>query len=256
MNPQLERPPPPYAQIADRYRRMIHDGQLPEGARLPSVLAIASEFGVSSTTAARALATLQGEGLIHTSPRGSRVAGLAAKGVTPQTRIVKSRHDGVTSVPAESHRVTAAEVIPAPAYIADYLDLADDDRQVVRREWVTSESGVPRILTVTWYPAALAADVPELLSDDPGKVGLIVGRVEGVTGPAAKGRDWMHGRGADHREATALQLPTGTPILASAWMYWTREGRLIEYGEFVLPPRHTLSYPYDLSQSEVENYYQ
>ena len=236
---------------------MIHDGQLPEGARLPSVLGIAQEFSVSSATAARALGILQGEGLIYTSPRGSRVAGEASKGVTPQSRVVKSRHDGLTSITAESYRVTAAEITDhPPAYIRDYLDLADDDGRVVRREWITSESGHPRILTVTWYPAALAASVPELLSDDPGNVGLILGRVENVTGATARGRDWMHGRGADHREATALQLPTGTPVLAATWMYWTREGRLIEYGEFVLPPRHTLSYPYELSASEVESYYQ
>jgi GntR family transcriptional regulator len=255
MNPQLERPPPPYVQIADRYRRMIHDGQLPEGTRLPAVPALAREYGVSNATAGRALAVLQGEGLIYTSPRGSVVAGQAVKGLSPQTRLLKSRHDGTTAAQGETHRVTAAGLVTnPPAYVRDYLD-TDDPPAVIRREWITSEGDGPRILTVTWYPAALADQVPDLLSTDPESVGLILGHVEGIIGQAAKGRDWIHGRGADYREATALQLPTGTPVLAGTWMYWTRDGALIEYGEYVLPPRHTLSYPYDLTDPEMRDYY-
>jgi GntR family transcriptional regulator len=251
MNPQLDRSPPQYVQIADFYRGLIHDGTLPEGTRLPSVVDMAREFGVSTATAARALAALQGEGLIHSSPRGSRVAGAAAKGITPQSRVVQSRHTGLTSTPAESHDVTAAGIVTAPPYVADYLDL-DDAADVCRREWVTSERGVPRILTVTWYPPQLAAQVPDLLSVDPGKAGQMLGLVEQVTGPVADGRDWMHGRGADLREATALGLPPSTPILAVTWMYWTAGGRLIEYGESCLIPRHTLSYPYRVTGGEAE----
>jgi GntR family transcriptional regulator len=67
-----------------------------------------------------------------------------------------------------------------------------------------------------------------------------------------RGRDWMHGRGADHREATALQIPMSTPILAGTWMYWAADGRLVEYGEYVLPPRHTLSYPYEVDSGATD----
>lgn len=248
MTPQLDRPRPQYVQIADFYRRLIHDGTLPEGSRLPSVIETAREFDVSTATAARALAALQGEGLIHSSPRGSRVAGEAAKGITPQSRIMKSRRNGLTSTPAESHHVTAAGIVTAPPYIADYLDL--DEPAACRREWVTSERGMPRILTVTWYPPQLAAQVPDLLSADPEKIGVMLGLVEQVTGAVARGRDWMHGRGADMREATALQLPPSTPILALTWMFWTAGGRLAEYGESCLTPRHTLSYPYPVTTGE------
>lgn len=252
MNPQLERPPPPYAQIADHYRQMIHDGTMPEGARLPSVLDIARQFHVSAATAAKAIAQLQVEGLVWSSPRGSWVAGADAKASSPQTRVIRSRHDtGTTAGTGETHEVTAAERTNAPAYVSELLGL-DDPPEVIRREWITSEDGVPRVLTVTWYPAELGGQVPELESTAPEDVGPMLGRIEAVTGPAARGRDFMHARGADHREAAALRIPTGSAILAGTWLLWTDDGRLIEYGEYVLPPRHTLSYPYEVPARETD----
>jgi GntR family transcriptional regulator len=252
MNPQLDRPPPPYAQIADHYRQQIHDGTLTEGARLPSVLDIARQFSVSAATAAKAIAQLQVEGLIFSSPRGSWVAGADAKATSPETRVLRSRFaPGTTAGAGETHQVTAAEVINAPAYVSELLGL-DDPPEVVRREWITSENDIPRVLTVTWYPAGLGRQVPELMSTRPEDAGPMLGRVEAVTGPAARGRDFMHARGADHREASALRIPVGTAILAGTWLLWTGDGTLIEYGEYVLPPRHTLSYPYEVPARETD----
>lgn len=249
MNPQIQRPAPPYAQIADHFRRAIHDGTLAEGARLPSVTAAAQEFGVSNATAAKALSQLQVEGLVYSSPRGSWVTATDAKASSPQTRILRSRHGGTTEAASETHEVTAAEMIPAPIYVSELLGL-DDPAEVIRREWITTERGIPRILTVTWYPAALAAEVPELLADRAEDVGVMLRQVEQATGPATQGRDYIHARTADRREAGALSIPPGTAILAGTWLLWAANGSLIEYGEYVLPPRHTLSYPYEVPAAE------
>lgn len=252
MSPQLDRPPPPYAQIADHYRQQIHDGTLAEGTRLPSVLEIARQFGVSAATAAKAIAQLQVEGLIFSSPRGSWVAGADAKATSPQTRILRARIESRTTAGAgETHQVTAAEIMTPPAYVSELLGL-DDPPEVIRREWITSESGIPRVLTVTWYPAGLVGQVPELMSTRPEDVGPMLGRVETATGPAARGRDFIHARVADHREASALRIPVGTAILAGTWLLWAVDGSLIEYGEYVLPPRHTVSYPYEVPAPETD----
>jgi len=230
---------------------MIHDGTLAEGARLPSVTAAAQEFGVSNATAAKALSQLQVEGLVYSSPRGSWVAATAAKASSPQTRAIRSRHGGTTGSASEVHQVTAAEVITAPVYVSELLGL-DAPAEVIRREWITSEADSPRTLTVTWYPAAFAAEVPELLAAEAEGVGLMLRRIEHAIGPAARGRDYLHARTADRREAGALGIPPGTAILAGTWLLWTADGSLIEYGEYVLPPRHTLSYPYDLPAAETD----
>lgn len=246
MSPEIDRPPPPYAQIADYFRQQIHDGTLLEGARLPTLAEIRQQWRVSNATAARALASLQVEGLVWSSPRGSWVAGADAKASSPQTRVIRSRDEiGTTAGAGETHEVTAAELTRAPAYVSELLGL-EDPPEVIRREWITSEDGTPRVLTVTWYPAELGRQVPDLMSTRPEDVGPMLGRVEAVTGPSARGRDFIHARGADHREATAIHVPTGTAILAGTWLLWTDDGGLIEYGEYVLPPRHTLSYPYEV----------
>lgn len=237
-------------QITDHYRQQIHDGELAEGDKLPTVAAIAKDWGVAHATAAKGIGQLQVEGLIITSPRGSFVSAQEAKATTPQDRIARSRRTGVTSSNGETHRVNVAEVITAPTYVAELFAL-DHGSQVVRREWVTIENKTLHTLTVTWHPADLVEAVPDLLSTDASSVGPLLRKIEDVTGSVTRGRDFIHARGADAREASALGLPVGTAIAAGTWLAWSGD-RLVEYGEYCLPPRRTLSYPYDVGGVRVE----
>ncbi|RKN51626.1 GntR family transcriptional regulator, partial [Streptomyces klenkii] len=166
-------------QITDHYRREISDGDLPEGAKLPTVVEISKTWGVAHATAAKAIAQLQVEGLISTSPRGSFVAGKAARALSPHDRLSRLRRTGDGTTVNEQHEVTAAEVIDAPAYVADLLDL-DPGAQVIRREYITSgtDASGPRSLSVTWYPARLADAVPTLLSTDAAHVGTVLADVQ------------------------------------------------------------------------------
>lgn len=244
MPPHISRPPPPYMQITDHYRQQIQDGELAEGARLPTVAAVAADWGVAHATAAKGMAQLQVEGLIVTSPRGSFVASGGANATSPQSRIERLRRTGSVSANGEQNHVNVAEIVKPPTYVAELFAL-EPDALVVRREWVTVENKSLRTLTVTWYPADLAEQVPGLLSTEPSSVGPLLRQIEEVTGTITRGRDYFHARGADAREASALGLPVGTAIAAGTWLAWSGD-RLVEYGEYCLPPRHTLSYPYDV----------
>lgn len=51
----------------------------------------------------------------------------------------------------------------------------------------------------------------------------------------------MHARPADAREASALEQPTGSPILVGAHR-WSDSKGIIEYGEWWIPPRFTIGY--------------
>ncbi|SKA14284.1 Transcriptional regulators [Marinactinospora thermotolerans DSM 45154] len=62
-----------YTRIAETLRRRIADGDLPPGSALPSEAALGQEFRVSRTTVRRALATLEGDGLVTTLPGTGRV---------------------------------------------------------------------------------------------------------------------------------------------------------------------------------------
>ena len=57
------------------------------------------------------------------------------------------------------------------------------------------------------------------------------------------GRDHLRGRAADAREAGALRLPVGSPILAGTHV-WSDDAGVLLYGEWVLPPDQVISYEY------------
>jgi GntR family transcriptional regulator len=243
MSPTVDRQPP-YMQITDHYRRQIQDGDLAEGDRLPSVIAIADEWNVAHATAAKAISQLQVEGLVLTSPRGSFVASAGAKATSPQDRMLRAQRTGSTANGSETHHVNVAEVVKPPTYVAELFAL-EPGETVVRREWVTIEDKALTTLTVTWYPAELADDIDDLFSTGSGYVGPMLYKLQQTTGKITRAQDFMHARGADAREAHALGLPVGAPILAGTWLAWAGD-RLVEYGEYCLPPRHTLTYSYDV----------
>lgn len=64
----------PYRQLAAILRARISSGEYPSGRRLPSIVELMGESGLSAKTVQRALGVLAGEGLIVTVPnRGSFV---------------------------------------------------------------------------------------------------------------------------------------------------------------------------------------
>ncbi|WP_372671582.1 TetR/AcrR family transcriptional regulator [Amycolatopsis kentuckyensis] len=70
-----------YLAIADELRGRIARGELAPGARVPSTRRLATEHGVAMATAAKALALLGQEGLVHAEPRsGTVVAGRNHRG--------------------------------------------------------------------------------------------------------------------------------------------------------------------------------
>lgn len=74
---------PIYAQLMDQLRRRIVSGDLPPGARLPSVRDLAAEAGVNPNTVQRALAEMERLGLV----RSQRTAG---RFVTEDEAVIQS----------------------------------------------------------------------------------------------------------------------------------------------------------------------
>jgi GntR family transcriptional regulator len=72
---QREGPVAPWRQLAALLRERIQSGELPPGARLPSITSLAQEYDLAVTTVQKAVGALKDEGLIVTSPMGTFVAG-------------------------------------------------------------------------------------------------------------------------------------------------------------------------------------
>jgi GntR family transcriptional regulator len=245
MSPRIERVAPQYVQVADHYRRQIVDGELAEGAQLPSVRDLADEWSVASATAARAIGQLQVEGFVTTTPRGTFVQARHRAAGSPRDRLSRVRRGDALTAAAETEHVNVAEMIVAPVYVAELLDLEAGSR-VIRREWISILERQLHMLSVSWFPPELAGSVPELLEARPIHQGGPVARIEQVTGRrVTEARDYYEAREADTREANAIGVRVGSPILAGTYIWGDTDG-VIEYGEFVLPAKRVISYSYDV----------
>jgi GntR family transcriptional regulator len=230
--------------IADAYRRQIIDGDLTPGDKLPTVQALATEHGVSTATVKKALSQLTVEGYIYTSPRqGSYVSDTAYAASSPRDRLERVNRTGSVHGSGETIRVTSAQLVVPPVYVAELYDI-EPGMQVVRREWVTGRGQSRLMLSVSWHPAEFAVQVPDLLSTAPGAANDLITKILTATGRVVThARDDFHARQADKREAGLLGMSEGGTILAGAHR-WSDDLGLIEYGEWCLPALHTIGYEY------------
>lgn len=241
MAPKIQKATPPYVQIADYYRERISTGSMRHGDRLPTVVQIAEQWGCSQGTAHKALRTLRGEGLIDTRQQGSTVIGHRAV-PTPAERV--QRLEAPEGDEVEVNEVGIATMLPS---VGAALGIDSDamNRRVVRRQSISYRDGQPYRLAVMWVPVPFTHDIPELLEDThiPNVVALIAQR----TGREADaGRDYFEGRAADEREANALAIEPGTPVLAGTAV-WRDEAGPVAYLEFVCPPHHSVSNDYRIA---------
>jgi GntR family transcriptional regulator len=242
--PRAQRPVPPYAQIADHYRDAILMGDLQPGLRLPSIAEIADEWGVAKATAAKAITRLQVEGVVYTSPQGTYVSSDDVISRTPGDRIRGPRPRRIAS--GETVTVNAADLVKAPDYVSGLLGRPPGS-EVVRREEVTSLRGHPKMLSVDWIPADSVLLAPDLTSPQPLPDGA-EHFIATVTGRhVTHAQDHLRGRAADAREAAALRLPIGSPVLAGVHV-WSDPDGVILYGEWVMPPDQVISYTYEVAE--------
>ncbi|MCZ2858944.1 GntR family transcriptional regulator [Blastococcus sp. VKM Ac-2987] len=96
-------PIPPYEQIRGQIAALVHGGVLTEGARLPTMRALAADLGVAVGTVARAYSELEAAGLVASRRRTGTVVtgGAPVPGVQDRVRAAAdalaraAREDGV-----------------------------------------------------------------------------------------------------------------------------------------------------------------
>ena len=240
--PDVQRPEPGYVQIANHYRNAILTGELSPGDRLPSINDLASQWHVARETAAKAISRLQVERAVYSTPRGTFVSSDDHITRTPGDRIRGPR----PGRPANGETVTLneASIVLAPNYVAELLGI-EPGNMVIRREEITSLRGRPRMLSVDWIPTGHVMAEAELLGpptpEGPAHV------IETLTGRrVTHAQDHLESREADTREAGALSIPVGSPILAGVHV-WSDTDGVILYGEWVVPPKQVVTYSYEVT---------
>lgn len=240
--PDVERHEPAYVQIANHYRAAILAGELEPGTRLPSITELAEQWHVARATAANAIGRLQVERAVYTSPQGTFVSSDDRITRTPGDRLRGPLPTRIAS--GETVTLNDASIVLAPNYVAEVLGI-EPGSSVIRREEITTLRSRPRMLAVDWIPTGHVMAASQLLSDPTpeGPAHLI----ETVTGQrVSHAQDHLEGRAADAREAAALKLPVGSPILAGVHV-WSSTNGVVLYGEWVMPPNHVITYSYDVT---------
>ena len=248
--PRAERPDPPFVRITDSLRDQIHDGTLRPGDKLPSIKDMAKQWGVATATVAKAITRLQVERAVWSGPQGTFVSGEERISRTPGERIRAARPARPGPGADEEIRVTAAEIVTAPDYVAGLLQI-DPGSQVIRREEITTRRGRARMLAVDWIPAGNVMLGSELLAAKPldGGPERVITTVTGRH--ITHAQDHLEARGAGSRaagsrESDALGIKPGTPILAGAHV-WSDDAGPVLYGEWILPPDVAVSYFYEVT---------
>ncbi|NUR59417.1 MAG: GntR family transcriptional regulator [Catenulispora sp.] len=246
MSPQIERPLPPFEQIAQHFRDKIASGELAEGDRIPSIRQIRADWGVAHATAARVIQTLAAEGLVRTaSGSAGTVVTNREMGYAPRDRAMGVRRWGRIYPPGEHARIVSADLVPAPPAIADALGV-EAGTQVIRRHRITYRGDVPVSASTSWFAGELAETAPLLLATERIKQGT-PGYIEERTGRRAlRGRDQFRPALANDEIAAELAVDPGSPVLIGRNWFRSDDGEVLEYGEYVSHPDRWQTYEYEL----------
>lgn len=244
MSPQLERPQPPYRQMADHYRARIRSGELRQGDRLPSARRLAVDWGVAHATAAKVLSLLRAEGLVRAEPgaSGGTFVDIRQVASTPKDRLDATLSTGEIYPPGESGRITDAGLVEAPADVAEALGVAAGVL-VVRRRRVTCRDDVPVSASTSWF----AEQAPLLLVAEHIPQGTAVYLASCTGRVLATGRDQYAAGVADAQVATALGVSAGDPVrLGRNWIY-DQDGEVVEFGMSVTIAGRWATHEYPIS---------
>ncbi|WP_433599139.1 GntR family transcriptional regulator [Nocardia sp. CA-135953] len=244
MSPTVNRPAPPYLQIAEHFRKLIKNGELAEGTKLPTVAELATGWGVAAGTAAKAITQLRTEGYVTSSNQGTFVS-IAHKQTTGPDRLQMLRATGNGYRPGESVEVISSELTEASAEVATGLDVSEGSSIVQRRRVYRDDLGIVTVST-SWLPGEFAESAPELLSTDP-LPKMTFGLIEERTGRRAViRRDVVAIRTAPADIASILGVEVDSPCLTMTNLYWDQDGQLTEYAVDYLGPGRELSAEYAL----------
>lgn len=250
--PTLNRPDPPYIQVASHFREQITSGVLAAGAMLPSARQIARDWEITLATATKALGVLRSEGLVQGVPgKGTIVQSRPDLHQSPQDRAISIDRTGKIYPPGHYARIHHAELVASPQQVASALGL-EPGAPVIRRHRTTyNAEDEPLSTSVSWFAGSLARVAPLLLETGRIKQGT-AGYIAETTGHVISATYAQHAAtSASHEAAAELNVAPGSPVLITQNRFVDQDGEVIEYGESTSQPDQFVFYQYhhkELSQ--------
>lgn len=218
-------PLPYYAQVKEILRQQIVSGVWESGDQLPGELELCRVFGVSRAVIRQALNEMVQEGLVvRRKGKGTFIAGpkiveglmqkltgfyqdMVERGLTPSTRVLKQ------------------EVIPAPARVAEYLEL-EPGTQVIQIHRLRFVEGEPFILDTTYLPYSLCPDVLQVDLSSQSLYAFLENRYGYIL---ARGHRTLEAVAAREHEVSLLQIEEGAPLMLLDSVSYLEDGTPLEY---------------------------
>jgi DNA-binding GntR family transcriptional regulator len=152
-------------QIANELRAQIEAGDYPAGEPLPSDSELARRFDVSKPTVTKARAMLVALGLVESrAGAASIVRDVSTRALPHGNHLQRARRTGRIYPEGHYARILAARTIAAPVDVAAALGAADGSDVIERQRVTYAVDDAPLAKSITYFPAELADQCPELLS--------------------------------------------------------------------------------------------
>jgi GntR family transcriptional regulator len=225
----------PHRQIAGQLRARIHRGDWAPGERLPSIPALAAQYGVAKQTVQRTIDQLRIEGMLITRPgSGTFVRGTKRK----MNRLSRGRYGAQRGYHAElaaryRQQLTLVGHAPAPADVAEAIGVEPGADLVVRRHLVRT-TDTPVEIGASWFRPADVRGTSIERHEVFGRP--LYQEVEDETGRRyASARDQVTARLPSRDEAEQLQIRPDTPVLVLLHVAFDAEHRPLEVSQAVWP---------------------
>jgi DNA-binding GntR family transcriptional regulator len=227
---------PKYLQIAARLRREVTGGDFAPENRLPAETALAARFRVSVLTLRNALGVLRAEGLIESRQGvGTFVRESRRRQRRSRSRYGRARADHGLLSPMLRHEITYAGRAEVHAQIAAAMNVEPGTEVVTRRRRLHDrETGRPEEVGASYIPLDIAAgtflEEPVVM---PKALFLCLEDVSGKRYTTA--RDHWIARPPTAEEVTALDLPSGVPVMHVIHVARAEDGTVLEVSESIWP---------------------
>jgi GntR family transcriptional regulator len=250
----------PAGRIATDLRKAITEGRLRPGAKLPPVRDLATQYGVSRNTAAKAIAQLSNEGLIKTRyGSGAYVRESHPVREVGPKRYARSkwanvavevyndeRHEG-EPVEQQGDQMQDVTLVPADETVAAKLGI-EVGTEVWKRDRTMGRDGQPTHTMTSFYRRE-HVDGTAITDPRPGMAGpggSFAILAERGLAPDEITED-LFARMPTVEETVALDLPAGEPVVEVRRITKTADGQVVEYACGVHPAsRFVWSYTFKI----------
>ncbi|MFD9593135.1 GntR family transcriptional regulator [Kitasatospora sp. NPDC059973] len=240
---------PKWQALADDLRGKIADGTYPPGSTLPRQIDLAVELGWSDFTVRRAYGALQAEGLI-TSVRNRGTVVNQMPHMSGRDRARAVRATGKIYTPGEYAEIISAELVTAPAEVAEVLGIEPGSLAIKRVRVTFGPDNARRSASTSWYDGTHAEAAPLLLEAARIEAGSWRYLEQQIGVSATKGRDSIEARLATAEDAEMLGIELPAAVKRSTSVLRTSEGVVVEYGVSIAGEGRTSIYDYELPAAE------